>query len=73
MRKHTQTHKNKPWAILRASRCQYEAARPWKKAGMDRKAFEKLIQELPGELFDHLRDMADAERLADAIFKGADS
>lgn len=60
---------NKPWAILRASRRQYEAARPWKKAGMERKAFEDMILELPDELFSHLRDVADAERLADAIFK----
>ena len=62
---------NKPWAVLRVSRREYAAARPWTKAGMSRQEFESLILELPDEFFSHLRDEADAERLADAIFKGA--
>ena len=60
--------KNKPWAVLRVSRKQYAAARPWKKAGMSKQAFEKLILDLPDELFTVLRDVADGERLAEAIF-----
>lgn len=63
--------KNKPWAVLRISRRDYATARPWKKAGMSRHDFEKLVLDLPDELFSHLRDVTDAERLADAIFKGA--
>ena len=65
------TDKNKPWAVLRVSRKAYAAARPWKRAGMPRQEFESLILDLPDEFFAQLRDEADAERLAEAIFKDA--
>ena len=34
---------NKPWAILKISRRQYFAARPWKNTGMDRARFEEML------------------------------
>lgn len=60
--------KNKPWAVLRMTRVQYAASRPWKKTKMSRKAFENLICSLPPEIFDEIKLQADAEHLLESIF-----
>jgi hypothetical protein len=64
--------KNKPWAILKVSRRQYAAARPWKKAGMSRERFEEMIAILPEGMIDEIQLEADAERLIAAAFGGLD-
>lgn len=58
---------NKPWAVLKSSRRDYEAARPWKAAKMTRQEFEAMILELPGGVIDQLKLIADTERLAEAL------
>ena len=63
---------NKPWAALSVSRRQYEMVRPWKKAGMSRKAFEELVCLLPHGAIEELRLEADAEKLLDGVFKAAE-
>lgn len=59
----------KPWAKLRVSRREYETARLWKKAGMTRQEYEKLIDAFPVEVLDGLKLEAEAENLVNAIFK----
>ena len=58
----------KPWAILKVSRRQYEMKRPWKRAGLSRSTFEELLLSLPDGFVDHCHRDADAEKLANAIF-----
>ena len=58
----------KPWAILRMPRKRYEAAQPWKKAGLSRAKFEELLLLIPDELFGEMRDHAVAEVLVESIF-----
>lgn len=60
--------KNKPWTVLRMTRKQYAAARPWKLTKYSRETFESIISTLPIELFDELRLQADAEHLLESIF-----
>ena len=59
---------NKPWAILKISRRQYFAARPWENAGMDRARFEEMLTLLPDGFIDQIHLEADAERLIEAAF-----
>jgi hypothetical protein len=63
---------NKPWAILKISRRQYEAARPWKKSGMSRPMFEELLTTLPEGFIDQLHLEADAEKLLRTVFGEVD-
>ncbi|WP_129356220.1 hypothetical protein [Solidesulfovibrio carbinolicus] len=58
----------KPWAILKVTRRQYETARPWVKANLPRKRFEELLAVLPDGFVDHCHRDAEAERLVSAIF-----
>ena len=58
----------KPWAILRVSRRQYEIKRPWVTANLPRKEFEELLAMLPDGFIDHCHRDAEAERLVNAIF-----
>ena len=64
-----QLKQEKPWAVLKITRRQYEEARLWKRTPLDRKAFDALIVSLPEGFVDHLRLEADADSLVDAIFK----
>ena len=61
-------YENKPWAILKVSRKQYCATRPWKRAGMSRKRYEELLSILPEGMVDAILREADAERLISAAF-----
>jgi len=63
---------NKPWAVLKVSRRQYETARPWKKAGLSRAAYEAILAELPEGFIDELHLEADAEKLLRSAFGEAD-
>ena len=65
-------NREKPWAALGISRREYETARPWKKAEMERKAFEELVCLLPPGAIEELRLEADAEKLLDGVFKAAE-
>ncbi len=58
----------KPWAILGITRKQYAAARPWKKAGMSKGKCAEMLNLIPHEAMQILRDEADAERLVESIF-----
>jgi hypothetical protein len=58
----------KPWAILKVSRRQYEAARPWVTAKLPRQRFEELLACFPDGFVDHCQREAEAERLVEAIF-----
>jgi hypothetical protein len=57
----------KPWAKLRMSRREYEAARPWAKSGMPRQKWEEMILCFPDEAIDALYREADAEKLVEAM------
>ena len=59
--------KDKPWAHLRCSRRQYETAKPWKKTGLSRAAFEDMILGMPTEVIDDLLLYADVEKLSAAM------
>jgi hypothetical protein len=61
----------KPWAILGISRKQYATARPWKKAGMSKEKYAEMLNLMPPETMQILKDEADAERLINEIFKGS--
>lgn len=60
---------DKPWAKLRRSRREYETARPWKAAGMDRRMFESLVAVLPDDAVEAIYREADAEKLVKALFE----
>ena len=62
----------KPWAILKVSRRQYETKRPWVAANMPRQKFEELITSLPDGFVDHCQRDAEAERLIETIFGKVD-
>ena len=62
------TQQNKPWAVLRVSRKQYCAKKPWKSMNMTREKFEKLILDLPEEFFQELFYITDTEKLIEGIF-----
>lgn len=62
----------KPWAILGISRKQYVAAKPWKKAGMTKEKFSEMLNLIPHEAMQILKDEADAERLVGKIFGQTD-
>lgn len=64
---------DKPWAILGISRRDYDKARPWKKAGMSREAFGKLVLAVPPEAIKILKDEAQAEVLVAAMFGNKDA
>lgn len=64
-----QLKQEKPWAVLKITRRQYEEARLWKRTPLDRKAFDALILSLPEGFVEHLKLEADAEALVSAIFK----
>ena len=61
--------KNKPWAVLKISRKQYDTWKPWKKTPLSKKDFEKMVLEFPDGFMDHVRLLNDAERLVEAMFK----
>ena len=58
----------KPWAILGINRKQYAAASPWKKAGMTKEKYAEMLNLIPHEAMQILKDEADAERLMEGIF-----
>ncbi len=62
----------KPWAILGISRKQYAAAKPWKKAGMSREKYAEMLNLIPHEAMQILKDEVDAERLVEGIFGSQD-
>ncbi|GAB6060294.1 hypothetical protein [Desulfonatronum parangueonense] len=55
----------KPWAILGLTRKQYASARAWKKAGMTKEKYEEMLNLIPHEAMEILKDEADAERLVE--------
>lgn len=61
-------YENKPWAILKVTRKQYCAARPWTRAGMTRKRYEELLSILPEGMVEEIHREADAQRLIAAAF-----
>lgn len=63
---------NKPWAVLKVSRRQYETARPWKKAGLSRADYEAILGDLPEGFIDELHLEADAEKLLRSVFGAAE-
>lgn len=50
------------------SRTQYFAIRPWKKAGMSRAKYEKIIMVVPREILTEIRITAEADALVDRMF-----
>lgn len=60
--------KNKPWAILKVTRREYEIARPWVRANMERKKFEELLELLPEGFVDLCHLEAAADKLVASIF-----
>jgi len=64
--------REKPWAILKVSRRQYETKRPWVAAKMPRQKFEELLTSLPDGFTDHCQRDAEADRLVEAMFGKVD-
>lgn len=58
----------KPWAVLKVSRKQYETSRPWVTAKLSRAKFEELLLLMPDGFVDHCHREAEATRLIEAIF-----
>jgi hypothetical protein len=50
------------------TRSQYLAARPWKKAGMSRAKYERIIMAVPQEILSEIRITAEADALVERIF-----
>ena len=50
------------------TRSQYFAARPWKKAGMTRAKYERIIMAVPQEILTEIRITAEADALVEKIF-----
>lgn len=65
--------KNKPWAVLKITRRQYETARLWKKTKLGRKEFDELICSLPEGFIDHVMLEHDADKLVATLFKEDES
>jgi len=59
----------KPWYVLGVTRRQYETARPWKLARMERGAFDALVASLPHDYVTEKRRGFDAQQLVNALFK----
>jgi hypothetical protein len=53
----------KPWQRMEISRSQYLAAQRWKKAGMSRAKYEKMIMAVPQEILTEIRITAEADAL----------
>lgn len=64
----TNPKQEKPWAKRRVSCRDYEAARPWAKAGMPRQKREAFLLLIPGDAMDALKLEADTEELIEAMF-----
>ncbi|WP_428566680.1 MAG: hypothetical protein ACP59X_06650 [Solidesulfovibrio sp. DCME] len=60
--------REKPWAVLKVSRREYEAAKPWKRAGVSRAVFEELVFDLSDGFVDHCHMEVDAEKLVEGMF-----
>jgi hypothetical protein len=60
--------REKPWAVLKVSRRQYETTKPWTRAGVSRALFEELVLGLPDGFIDQCHMEADAEKLIEAMF-----
>ncbi len=58
----------KPWAILGITRKQYAAAKPWKKTGMTKENYAEMLNLIPHEDMQILKDVADAERLGEHVW-----
>ncbi|WP_045218066.1 hypothetical protein [Desulfonatronum thioautotrophicum] len=58
----------KPWAILGITREHYFATKPWKKAGVSKEKIAEILNLIPHEAMQILKDEADAERLVESIF-----
>ena len=60
--------REKPWAVLKVPRRQYETTKPWLRAGISRTLFEELVLGLPDGFVDQCHMEADAEKLIEAMF-----
>jgi hypothetical protein len=58
----------KPWAILGITRKQYDTIKPWKEAGMSKETYAEVLNLMPPETMQILKEEADAERLVESIF-----
>ena len=63
-----QLSREKPWAILGITRKKYDTIKPWKKAGMTKEKYSEMLNLMPHEAMQILKDEADAERLMESIF-----
>ena len=60
--------REKPWAKLRMSRCEYETKCPWAKSVLSRKRWEEGLEYLPDEAIDTIYREVEADLLVEAIF-----
>ena len=63
-----QLSREKPWAILGITRKKYDTIKPWKKAGMTKDKYAEMLNLMPHEAMQILKDEADADRLVESIF-----
>lgn len=59
-----------PWEHVGLSRQEYHLRAPWRRLGMRRATFERLVLSRPAADFVELRRSADAERLIAAALGG---
>lgn len=59
----------KPWEKMRVTRQKYAEMRPWEGTGLTREEFERVVVELPEELFDAIYEDVEAELLVQKLFK----
>ena len=64
----SQFSREKPWAILGMSRKKYDTIKPWKAAQMSKEKYAEMLNLMPHEAMQILKDEADAERLVESIF-----
>ncbi|WP_152555240.1 hypothetical protein [Desulfonatronum thiodismutans] len=63
-----QLSRKKLWAILGITRKKYDTIKPWKKAGVSKEKYAEMLNLMPHEAMQILKDEADAERLVESIF-----
>ena len=58
----------KPWAILGITREHYVATKPWKKAGVSKEKFAEILNLIPNEVVELIKEDSETEILVEEFF-----
>ncbi|WP_045221519.1 hypothetical protein [Desulfonatronum thioautotrophicum] len=58
----------KPWSILGITRERYVATKPWKKAGVSKEKFAEILNLLPNEVVEVIKEDSETEMLVKEFF-----